>query len=136
MDRFSNLQEKNQTLYTICTKFEKLFDRKQFKVGIYKPTTSGNVSLRINIDNQISLSIPYDLTFKKGEAFCDTPQNEIHLATLRGMYKADGYTKQYYADKFKFIKIDENTNVDELFNVIKECFKNLTNVSLKLKDVL
>ena len=123
MDRFLNLQEKNQTLYEICTRFEKMFDRKTLKVSVHKPTSS-NSKLRININNEISLGIPYDLEFTKKGVVYNTPQNQILLYTLKGVYS--GYTLNYYSHLSQKIEISSNTDVDQVFEEILAGFKSLS----------
>jgi len=124
MDRFLNLQEKNQKLYDICTRFEKMFDRKILKVSILKPTSSCS-NLRINIiDNRngISLSIPYDLEFTKKGVVFNTPENQIFLSTLKGVFSNQN-TLNFYPQLFQKIKIADNTDVDQVFEEILAGFK-------------
>jgi hypothetical protein len=123
MDRFFNLQEKNQTLYEICTRFAKMFDRKTLKVSVHKPTSS-NSSLRININNEISLSVPYDFEFTKKGVVYNTPENKILLSTLKGVYS--GYTLNFYSHLFQKIEIVDNTDVDQVFEEILAGFKSLS----------
>lgn len=123
MDRFLNLQEKNQKLYEICTRFEKMFDRKTLKVSVHKPTSS-NSKLRININNEISLSVPYDLEFTKKGVVFNTPENQILLSTLKGVYS--GYTLNFYSHLFQKIEIADNTDVDQVFEEILAGFKSLS----------
>jgi len=123
MDRFLNLQEKNQKLYEICTRFEKMFDRKTLKVSVHKPTSS-NSKLRININNEISLSIPYLLEFTKKGVVYNTPENKILLSTLKGVYS--GYALNFYSHLFQKIEIADNTDVDQVFEEILAGFKSLS----------
>ena len=123
MDRFLNLQEKNQKLYEICTRFEKMFDRKTLKVSVHKPTSSSS-SLRININNEISLSVPYDLEFTKKGVVYNTPENKILLSTLKGVYS--GYNLNFYSHLFQKIEIADNTDVDQVFEEILAGFNSLS----------
>ena len=123
MDRFLNLQEKNQKLYEICTRFEKMFDRKTLKVSVHKPTSSCS-KLRININNEISLSIPYLLEFTKKGVVYNTPENKILLSTLKGVYS--GYTLNFWSHLFQKIEIADNTDVDQVFEEILAGFKSLS----------
>jgi len=137
MDRFLNLQEKNKKLYDICTRFEKMFDRKQLKVSVLKPSSSCS-NLRINIINDrngISLSIPYDLEFTKKGVVFNTPENQIFLSTLKGEYS--GNKINFYPQLFQKIKIADNTDVDQVFEEILVGFKSQSlSLSEKVKKSL